>query len=136
MDSMPLRIDGTLINDARTSGEIFHRSIAQQVEHWAALGRALEAVLTVPSLAKLKIARQPIDPDRLLARASSPAGKKKTLALLAKKKGPLYGSKPNHPALLLQYRKDGTKVAGRMVKGVFVPIRTPGNAKGRSRASR
>jgi hypothetical protein len=136
MDSMPLRIDGALINEARTSGEIFHRSIAQQVEHWATLGRALESVLTVPGLAKLKSAKKPVDTDLLLARASSPAGKKKTLALLAKKKGPLYGSKPNHPAVLLQYAKDGAKVAGRMVKGVFVPARTAPNAKARARASR
>ena len=136
MDSMPLRIDGALVNEARTSGEVFHRSIAQQVEHWATLGKALEAVLTVPGIAKLKSAKKPANLDRLLARASSPAGRKKTLALLAKKKGPLYGSKTNQPDVLLQYAKDGTKVAGRMIKGVFVPTKTAPNAKARARSSR
>jgi ParD-like antitoxin of type II bacterial toxin-antitoxin system len=134
MDSMPLRIDGALINEARTSGQIFHRSIAQQLEHWATLGRALEAVLTVPGLAKLKMAKKPADLDLLLARASSPAGQKRILALLAKKKGPLYGSKPNHPDVLLQYARDGTKVAGRMVNGAFVPSKTAPKVK--TRASR
>jgi hypothetical protein len=129
MSSMPLRVDGALINEARASGNIFHRSIAQQVEHWATLGKALEAVLTVPSIAKIKSAQKPADLGHLLARASSPAGKKKTLALLAKKKGALYGGKPNHPDVLLQYAKDGRQIAGRMVNGAFVPAKTTPKAK-------
>jgi hypothetical protein len=119
MTSMPLRIDGTLIKEARASGEIFHRSIAQQLEHWATLGKALEAVLTLSSVEKLKKAKEPVNVDDLLAKANSSAGRKRTLALLAKKKGPLYGSKPGQPEILLQYRADGSKVAGQMVKGVF-----------------
>ena len=117
---MPLRIDGALIADARASGEVFHRSIAQQVEHWATLGKALEAVVTLGSVEKLKRTKAPVDLNVLIARADSAAGKKKTLALLAKKKGPLYGSEQGRPGTVLQYRADGGKVAGRMVKGVFV----------------
>ena len=119
MTSMPLRIDGALIKEARASGEIFHRSIAQQLEHWATLGRALEAVLTLSSVEKLKKAKDSVSVDDLLAKANSSVGKKRTLALLAKKKGPLYGSKPGQPEILLQYRADGSKVSGQMVKGVF-----------------
>ena len=134
MTSMPLRIDGTLIKEARASGEIFHRSIAQQLEHWATLGKALEAVLTISSVEKLKKAKDSVSVDDLLAKANSSVGKKRTLALLAKKKGPLYGSKPGQPEILVQYQTGGTKVAGQMVEGVFVaPKRT---AKTKAAASR
>jgi len=129
MSSMPLRIDGNLIKEARASGEIFHRSIAQQLEHWATLGKALEAVLTLSSVEKLKKAKEPINVDDLLANANSPAGKKRTMALLAKKKGPLYGTKPGQPEILLQYRADGSKVAGQMVKGEFVAAKKTAKAK-------
>jgi hypothetical protein len=129
MTSMPLRIDGALIKEARASGEIFHRSIAQQLEHWATLGRALEAVLTLSSVEKLKKAKDSVSVDDLLAKANSSVGKKRTLALLAKKKGPLYGSKPGQPEILLQYRADGSKIAGQLVKGVFVAAKKTAKAK-------
>ena len=123
MSSMPLRIDGDLINEAKVSSQIFHRSIAQQVEHWASLGRVLEKVLTVSSVAKVKSLNRPVALERVLAGARSVAGKKKTLALLARKKGPLYGTKQGRPRVLLQYQPDGTTVAGRMVQGKFIPTR-------------
>ena len=134
MTSMPLRIDGALIKEARASGEIFHRSIAQQLEHWATLGKALEAVLTLSSVEKLKKAKDSVSVDDLLAKANSSVGKKRTLALLAKKKGPLYGSKPGQPEILVQYQTGGTKVAGQMVEGVFVAAKR--TAKTKAAASR
>jgi len=129
MSSMPLRIDGELIKEARTSGTVFHRSIAQQLEHWANLGKVLEGALTVRSVAHVKSLKQPVDLDRLLAKAGSSAGQRRTLALLAKKKGPLYGVKADRPGVLLQYRPDGTKVAGQMSKGAFVPAKKASKAK-------
>jgi hypothetical protein len=129
MSSMPMRIDGELIKEARASGTVFHRSIAQQLEHWANLGKVLESVLTVRSVAHVKSLKKPVGLDRLLARARSPEGKRRTLALLAKKKGPLYGVKANRPGVMLQYQPDGKTVAGRMSKGVFVPARNASRAK-------
>jgi hypothetical protein len=129
MSSMPLRIDGELIKEARASGQIFHRSIAQQVEHWAVLGKALEAVVTISGVAKMKSLKKPISWDHLLAKADSAAGKKRTLALLAKKKGPFYGIKPSQPQVLLQYQPNGVSVAGEMVKGTFVPAQKVSKAK-------
>jgi hypothetical protein len=126
---MPLRIDGGLIKEARASGNVFHRSIAQQIEHWASLGKVLEGVLTIRSVAHVKSLKQPVDLGRLLASAGSSAGKKRTLALLAKKKGTLYGIKANRPKVLLQYQPDGTTVAGQMRQGVFVPTKKASKAK-------
>ncbi len=117
---MPLRIDGDLIREARVSGQVFHRSIAQQVEHWASLGRVLEKVLTVSSVAKVKNLNRPIGLERALAGARSATGRKKTLALLGRKKGPLYGVTPDRPGVLLQYESGKAASAGEMIEGKFV----------------
>ncbi|HEU0187753.1 MAG TPA: ParD-like family protein [Gallionellaceae bacterium] len=37
---MPVRIDDTLYEQARTEAQIEHRSIAGQIEYWATIGRA------------------------------------------------------------------------------------------------
>ena len=123
MSSMPLRIDDELIKEARVSGQVFHRSIAQQVEHWASLGRVLEKVLTVSSVAKVKNLNRSVELDRALAGANSAVGRKKALTLLARKKGPLYGVKPDRPGVLLQYEPGKPAVAGEMIDGKFVRAR-------------
>ncbi len=115
MGSMPLRIDGNLIREAKVSGQVFHRSIAQQVEHWASLGRVLEMVLTVSSVAKVKNLNRPVDLERAVAGVRSAAGRKKTLALLTRKKGPLYGIRPDRPGVLLQDEPVKVAVAGEMI---------------------
>lgn len=43
MSTMPTRIDGELFEAAKTSGALLSRSAAQQLSHWARLGRELES---------------------------------------------------------------------------------------------
>lgn len=40
---MPTRVDGELFAAARSSGAVHSRSAAQQIAHWARIGRELEA---------------------------------------------------------------------------------------------
>lgn len=52
--SRSLRVSEALFVSATAEGEVLSRSAAQQVEHWARLGKALEASgLTVESAARL-----------------------------------------------------------------------------------
>lgn len=54
MSSNSIRVDEKLFSAARVEGETMSRSAAQQIEHWARLGAALEAVgLTVGEAADL-----------------------------------------------------------------------------------
>ncbi len=41
----PVKLSDALVEDARATGEVAERSIAGQIEHWARLGRVVEAVL-------------------------------------------------------------------------------------------
>ena len=43
MATMPTRIDGDLFEAARAAGQVHSRSAAQQLDHWARIGRELEA---------------------------------------------------------------------------------------------
>lgn len=50
---MPVKLSGELVEEARHYAKLFHRSLTSQIEHWAALGRALEARLSADALAPL-----------------------------------------------------------------------------------
>ena len=52
--TMPTRVDQDLFEAARTAGALYSRSAAQQIVHWARLGRELEAA---PSVTQDAIAR-------------------------------------------------------------------------------
>lgn len=43
MATMPTRIDQALFEAAKAAGELHSRSAAQQLDHWARVGRELEA---------------------------------------------------------------------------------------------
>ena len=54
MSSNSIRVGASLFEEARQRGELMSRSAAQQIEHWARLGAALEATgATVEDLAGL-----------------------------------------------------------------------------------
>ena len=42
---MPVKLSGPLVREARQSAKRFHRSLTGQIEHWAALGKAIESRL-------------------------------------------------------------------------------------------
>ena len=43
MATMPMRVEQDLFEAARSAGDANSRSAAQQINHWASIGRALEA---------------------------------------------------------------------------------------------
>ena len=63
MKSMPTRIDGELFGAAKLAGEIQSRSAAQQLDHWARLGRELEAspMITHGEIESVLTGRTPYD---------------------------------------------------------------------------
>lgn len=69
MSSNSLRVSTDLFEQALRQGAVVSRSAAQQVEHWARLGAALEASqLTVPQLVAL-LQRSPVEASGAAASA-------------------------------------------------------------------
>ena len=50
---MPVKLSGDLVNEARESAKMFNRSLTGQIEHWASIGRAIEAQMSGESLTRL-----------------------------------------------------------------------------------
>lgn len=50
---MPVKLSGELVEEARNSATRFHRSLTGQIEHWATIGRAVEAQLPGDVLTRL-----------------------------------------------------------------------------------
>lgn len=73
---MPTRIDRDLFEAARSAGEVHSRSAAQQLDHWARLGRELEAspAVTHDAIERTLAGEVPYDaltgPEQALARVA------------------------------------------------------------------
>jgi len=133
----PVKLSDDLIDAAREAAPLAHRSLAAQVEHWAALGRAIEGSLTSEQSATLKrsAVQEPAahpyfsapaaDPAQILAaaleHAVSPEFAAQVRASLHRQAGPKYGTHKDHPGLLVRHNADGSLTPGRMVNREFVP---------------
>jgi ParD-like antitoxin of type II bacterial toxin-antitoxin system len=123
----PVKLPDALIGEARDAARREHRSLAGQIEHWAELGRALEADLRGGELrAALDRADRPVagasDGVRVAAvfvNALSDASRDAFARELAHRT--IYGSDPAFPGWLVRFEPDGTCTPGRLVNREFVP---------------
>lgn len=61
-----IRISDDLYSMARLEAAMMHRSVAQQIEHWAAIGQVLEVRGDLPEVRELSIAHMRLrDHDRV-----------------------------------------------------------------------
>lgn len=121
--STPLRLSNQLLTEARDAGDRFHRSITQQIEHWAQLGRSIEATLSYSSAGRLKDLSRVPDLGKVLARPETRAGKRKALSLIHARKKPTYSADPDYPNGVIQHQPNGRRIRGRFVNRVFIPER-------------
>ncbi len=119
--STPLRLSNELLTEAREAGDRFHRSITQQIEHWAQLGRSIEAALSYASAGRLKDLSRVPDLGKLLSRPSTRSGKRKALSVIRSTKAPSYSADPDQPNGVIQHQPNGRQVRGRFVTRVFIP---------------
>lgn len=128
----PLKVSDGLFAAAKAEAASENRSITQQVEHWARIGRAVEAALSHPELNELKRTGQVAAPafptavrrrevHDLLVRATQAADRDAIRSAIRKSGRSLYASDPSHPGAIVQVLPDGTRRVGRMSGRRFVP---------------
>lgn len=63
MATMPTRVDGALFDAAKAAGELHSRSAAQQLAHWARIGRELESspAVTHEAISRVLAGQAPYD---------------------------------------------------------------------------
>jgi hypothetical protein len=125
-----IKVSPELAEAARSEAERADRSLTGQIEHWARLGRSIEALLPVPIASALKQSKGDLgaieDPamrDRVWAAISAVhAGEhsQRTVANLKKTAGPRYEVDPADPKRIVQVLPDGSRLPGQFVGRKFV----------------
>ncbi len=128
---MPVKLSDDLVVLARAEAEAANRSISAQVEHWAQIGRAVEAVLQHADTLRLKRARDlgeafPDEAKReavlaVLERLASTTDRATAIERVRRGGRPVYGSDSRFPGLVVRVDPDGTRTPGRFENRRFVP---------------
>lgn len=120
---MPVKLSGELVEEARNSAKLFHRSLTAQIEHWAAIGRAIESQVSGEALTGL-LGR--MGGTMRIGRVADAGQRQQIVAVLAEFLGhspddgawlreisargvPLYGSEPGEPGTIVQLNSDGSR---------------------------
>ena len=120
---MPVKLSGELVEEARNSAKLFHRSLTGQIEHWASIGRAIESQLPGDDLSRLlgrvggtmKIGRVAEANQRQEIAAiltdfmGQSAGDAGWLREISARGVPLYGSEPGQAGTIVRLNPDGTR---------------------------
>jgi len=129
---IPLEVSDSLYAIAKQEAQATERSISAQVEHWALIGRAVEAILAHQELLTLKQLGEILTPlfpsvarrqevHDLLTRIAGSTDREPTKKALRESGAPLYATDPEHPGLIVQVLPDGTRTLGRLEGRRFVP---------------
>ena len=120
---MPVKLSGELVEEARSSAKLFHRSLTGQIEHWAAIGRVIESQLPGDALSRLlermggtmKIGRVAEVGQRQQIAAvlaeflSQPSADGAWLKEISARGVPLYGSEPGQGGTIVRLNPDGSR---------------------------
>ncbi len=127
----PVRLQEELMQAARSAGQRWHRSAAEQIEYWASLGRSVagsvdpDKLLAISTgLARLQVEpvnAPAIDPEDVFAalECERVAG---TLAQSVSGSAVRYQASAIHPGQLEQIAADGSVTVGQFGNGVFTPL--------------
>lgn len=117
----PVKLSDELVCDARTSAEITQRSIAGQIEFWAALGKSLEPILRGDRAMALRQSGAARPLSEAISEVDSPAGRQRVSDYLNTRPFPHFEPIADRPGLLRKTDEDGTETIGRFVNRVFEP---------------
>ena len=126
----PVRLQDDLMRRAALAGALHHRSAAQQIEYWAALGQDVAALLDPDLLLDVKagLARLRVEPVRAAAVApesvfaSLDAQRLSgSLAASVSTASVRYQACPSRLGLLERIDNEGNRTAGTFAEGLFQP---------------
>lgn len=120
--SQPVKLSDNLVLDARLTGEVAQRSIADQIEFWAKLGRAVEPLLQGVQVMALSRVGATQSLSACLESVDSADGRRRVAEHLQTLPYPHY--EPSDTAgVLMRISADGKRTAGRFVNRQFKPTK-------------
>jgi hypothetical protein len=137
--AMPVKISDDLLERAKSEARDTHRSATAQIEHWATLDRAVEAMLAYGEVLALKrvgdrmplprnVPREALE-SRLAPLVTDP-DRRDVSARIRAAGGPLYGADPDNPGEVLEVGEDGTRRSGTLRDRKFIPSKRRSGARG------
>ena len=138
----PVKISDNLLALAREEAGNAHRSATAQIEHWATLGRAVEAMVAYRDVLALKRAGETLpmpsfvrreEVHDLLASLVVDPDREKVKAGIRAAGGPVFAADPGHPGTVIEIRADGRRTVGRLKGRRFVPA--PATSVAREKAA-
>ena len=129
--SSPVRLQQELMDSAARIGGRHHRSAAEQIEYWAALGRQVAHLLDPDSVLDVaagitRLTLQPVDPSPVQPeQVFAAVDRDRSSTALAKevtKAGCRYQACVDHPGYLEQILPDGRRSIGHFRDGSFHPL--------------
>lgn len=128
--AVAIKVSAELADSARNEASYADRSLTGQIEHWAKLGRAMEAVLPAQVAAALKRCAgdiQSIEDESIRMRTlnalaafqtRSPESHRHRIGLDQQTR---FEPDPENPGGFVQINPDGTRIRGVMEGRTFVP---------------
>ncbi len=96
--SASIRLNDDLIAAAKRQAALLHRSPPQQIEHWAAIGRVMEAALSYPAQEQVVAWGSARDLEALRAGVESDAGRARAKRVIRRTAGTLVTTDRNPQA--------------------------------------
>jgi len=118
--SQPVKLSDKLVLNARQVGGAVNRSIAGQIEHWAALGKIVEPFLEGHKTLALRQARNGQSLVQIFATIDAPEGKKRVSDYLEAQPYPHFEASAK-PGILVRIDADGKRTLGRFIRKKFHP---------------
>ena len=117
-----MKLSDDLVLDARLTADVSQRSIAGQVEFWARLGRAVEALMRSDHVLALKRLGDARPLSTSLQAVETTEGRQQLSSHLASRPFPHFQAAAGRPGLLVKVDEDGTRTLGRFIQRVFTPV--------------
>jgi hypothetical protein len=131
---LPVKVSDRLLALAREEAQGTHRSATAQIEHWATLGRAVEAMMAYGDVLALKKlgatlpvpVRVPREAIQDLLVALTPESDRESVKARIRAPGtPIYTTDASHPGKIVEVRPDGTRTPGQLENRRFVADAAP-----------
>ena len=127
----PIRLQKALMESARVSGSVLHRSAAEQIEYWADIGQKVsrivdpEILLAVKAgLARLtveKVESTAVDPEAVFTSLDTDRESGALASAIAEQSPIRYQASKTNPGLLEHVDPAGNVEVGQFINGEFVP---------------
>lgn len=118
----PVKLSDELVSDARNVAELSQRSIAGQIEFWAAIGKSVEPLLRGDRVLALRQSGAARPLSELIAEVDTVKGRQRVRDYLDRQPFPHYRVAEGSPGLLCRTEEDGTETIGRFVGREFQSV--------------